>query len=175
MGDTAQWKPYDNIVIGIDSIQAPNGEFLRTIKFDNEQDYWIEGLGCAFAFQGSYMPPPYHCGCELWCAQATDLLPSNSPSPCGGIVNSVSHLDFKQELQITPNPFSDFVSLTSPFQSSSILSVMDSQGQIILKKKLQPFEKISFTKEELGNNGIIFFRLISGEGISKTGIGLHIF
>ena len=35
-GDTVSWKPYNNIVIEVDSIQAPNGEFLKRIKFDNE-------------------------------------------------------------------------------------------------------------------------------------------
>jgi len=176
VGDTVQWKPYNKTVLEIDSVQAPNDEYLRRIIFDNlTSDYWIEGLGSAFAFFGSYLPPPFECGCYLSCVQATDLLPPNSPPPCGGIANSVIDFQTKRGLHVTPDPFSDFVSLTSPFQSSSILSVMNSQGQIVLKKQLLPFEKISFTKEELGNDEIIFFRLVSNEGTSQSAIALHIF
>lgn len=172
VGDTVSWKPYNNIVIEIDSVQAPNSEFLRRIKFDNQQDFWIEGLGSSFAFFGSYMPPPFECGCELSCEEASDLLPLNSPPPCGGIINAVNDLQTERKLQLSPNPFTDFISLSSPFQSSSILSVMNSQGQIILKGKLQPFEKISFTKNELPAEGIVFFRLISDEGVSQSAIAV---
>jgi hypothetical protein len=175
LGDTVTWKPYDNIVFGIDSIQAPNGEFLKRIAFDSQQDYWIEGLGSDIAFFGSYMPPPFECGCTLWCAEATDLLPSNSSPPCGGIVNGISHIHAERRFQISPNPFSDFISLTSPFQSPSILSVMNSQGKITLKKRLQPLEKISFTKKEMPIEGLIFFRLISEEGGSQSAIAAHDF
>ena len=121
------------------------------------------------------MAIPFECGCEMGCAQATDLLPPNSPPPCGGIVNEVVDLHPERKLQISPNPFSDFLSLTSPFQSSSFLSVMNSHGQIIMKKRLQPVEKISFTKYELSGDDFIFFQLISDEGVSQSGIDVHLF
>lgn len=174
IGDTVLWKPYDNVVMGIDSVQEPDGEFLRRISFGGQADSWIEGLGSTIAFFGSYMPPPFECGCTLLCAQASDLLSPNSPPPCGGIVNEVFDLHPERKLQISPDPFSDFISLTSPFQSSSILSVMNSQGQIILKKRLQPVEKISFTKYELPGDNFLFFRLISDEGVSQSEIAIHL-
>ena len=173
LGDTVSWKPFNNIVIGIDSVQAPNGEFLRRIKFDDSFDQWVEGLGSKIALFGSYMPPPFECGCVLECAEATDLLPPNA-LPCGFPVG-ITNLQVKDKIQIFPNPFSDFVSITSPFQSSAILSVMNLQGQLISKKKLQPLEKISFTKNELPAGDFIFFQLISDEGISQSGIAVHVY
>lgn len=172
-GDTANWKPFNNVVIGIDSVQAANGEFLRRIKFDDNSDHWVEGLGSTIALFGSYMPPPNECGCALDCAEASDLLPENS-LPCGFPVG-ITNLRVKGKLQISPNPFSDFVSITSPFQSSAILSAMNSQGQILFKQKLQPLEKISFTKNELPSDDLIFFQLISDEGVSQSGIAVHVF
>lgn len=174
VGDTVLWKPFNNVVIGIDSVPAPTGEYLRRIKFDNQQDFWVEGLGSSFAFFGSYMPPPFECGCELYCAQASDLLPENALPPCGGIVTAVKDLQIDEELTISPNPFSDFISLASPFQSSSLLSVINSRGQLILKKKLLPLEKFSFTKNEYSMDNIIFFRLISDEGILLSALAIQV-
>jgi len=173
VGDTVPWKPSNNLVTAIDSVQAPNGEFLRTTRFVYTSDYWTEGLGSNLGLFGSYMDIPFECGCATECAQASDLLPPNS-LPCDFPVG-ITKLQAKSKLQLSPNPFSDFISLTSPFQSSSLLSVMNSQGQIILKKRLQPFEKISFTKNELPTEGLIFFRLISDDGVSQSGIAVHIF
>jgi hypothetical protein len=78
-------------------------------------------------------------------------------------------------LKISPNPFSDFVSLTSPFKTSSVLSVMNSQGQIIFTRKVEPLEKISLFGNEFPEGNLILFRLISDEGILQTGIAIHIF
>jgi hypothetical protein len=111
VGDNVQWKPFNNIVFAIDSVQAPNGEFLKRIMFDGQQDFWIEGLGSTFAFFGPYLPPPFECGCVLDCAQASDLLAIGSPPPCGGIATAVTQPDSEKELQIFPNPYSDFVHL----------------------------------------------------------------
>jgi hypothetical protein len=172
IGDTVYWKPFNNVVIAIDSIQAPNDEFIEQIIFDG--DYWTEGLGSNLGLFGSYMEVPFECGSQAGCAQATDLLPPNSLPPCGGIVNAVHELHIERQLQIFPNPFSDFVSLTSPFQSSSLLYVLNSQGQIILKKRLQPFEKIPFTKNELPADDFIFFHLISDAGASQSGMAVHV-
>jgi hypothetical protein len=174
IGDTVPWKPYNKVVTTIDSTQAPDGEFLRKIVFQlYETDYWIEGLGSSIGFFGSYTFPPFECDCELSCAEATDLLPPGSPSPCGGIVNAVTQPYFKQELEISPNPFSDLISLTSPFQSSSILSAINSQGRIIFNKQLHPVEKIVITNQELKTKGLILFRLISEDGVSVSATTVH--
>jgi hypothetical protein len=171
-GDSVSWKPYNNLVMEVDSVQAPNGEFLKRIKFDNQQDFWIESLGSAFAFFGSYMPPPFECGCNLECAQAVDLLPSDSPPPCGGIVNTVKDAFQSIRLNVYPNPFCERFSLISPFQSRAVMVLMNSMGETIFEKNLQPFEKISFDKTEVLPNGLVFIRLISEQGISQTAVAL---
>jgi hypothetical protein len=78
------------------------------------------------------------------------------------------------DMKLEPNPFSDFVSLTSPFQSTSKLMVTDSRGKVVLKKSLQPLEKISIDETELGTEGILFFRLISEEGKVTTAKAVHL-
>lgn len=172
LGDTVAWKPFDNVVIGIDSVQAPNGEYLRRIKFDDYLDQWIEGLGSRIALFGSYMWPPFECGCVLDCAEATDLVPPGLLL-CDFPVE-VHNVQSNDKLQIAPNPFSDLISVTSPFQSTSVLLLINSQGQIMLQKRLHPFEKISFSQHEFRKEEIIFLKLISDNGESESGIAIHV-
>lgn len=174
-GDTVQWKPFNNVVISVDSVQAPNGEYLRRIIFDNTTpDRWIEGLGSEIGFFGSYTPPPFECDCELWCAQANDLLLPGSPPPCGGIVTGIPGVQNQDRLLLFPNPSSDNISISSPFQSSSTLTVINSEGEMIFKKQLLPIEKISLSKNELPSSGLFFFRLIAEDGRSQTGTEIYL-
>ncbi|MEP7127514.1 MAG: hypothetical protein ABI729_01545 [Chitinophagales bacterium] len=176
VGDTVEWKPYNNVVTDVDSIIAPNGAYLRRIAFDNLNDYWVEGLGSTFAFWGSYMPPPFECGCVLECAQAIDLLLDGSASPCGGITVAVNEIQSPQQLSISPNPFSEIVSINSPFPSLSKIYISDAMGKIIFIKILQPFEKASFSPKETGNTSLVFFRLVSenGQQISTTAMQIKV-
>lgn len=118
------------------------------------------------------MPPPFECGCRIECAEATELIPPNS-SPCNFPVG-VSDVLTNSKLRVAPNPFSDFLSITSPFQATSVLLLINSHGQIMLQKRLHPFEKISFSQHELGKEEIIFLKLISDNGESESGIAIHV-
>jgi hypothetical protein len=171
VGDTVTWKPFNNVVASIDSVETPDGEFLRRINFDQDPDYWLEGFGSGIALFGSYMPPPFECGCDMKCAEANDVSYPYSFS-CGFPVGMPT-IPSESKLQIFPNPFSNFVSVTSTLEVPAILITMNSQGKKISSRKLKPFEKITFTDAELPVGEMIFFQLIS-EGVALSGRAIRI-
>ncbi|MEZ5017152.1 MAG: T9SS type A sorting domain-containing protein [Flavipsychrobacter sp.] len=62
VGDTVKWKPYDNIVLNIDSVKLSNGKYEKRYHFFNGayyKDFWIRGVGSSFGFLHTYDDYPY--------------------------------------------------------------------------------------------------------------------
>lgn len=185
LGDTLKGilaEEYPLVVDSVDSILV-NNQFQKRYWFTNDNFahlYIIEGIGSGLGLLEPISTYGFETFWFLTCFQVDDqlLYSTLDTSIYNCDISFPAYLDSKHSepaLKIFPNPFSDFVSVTSPFQSSSILSVMNSQGDIILKRQLLPLEKISLSAKELGNNRVIFFRLISDEGATKSALVLHVF
>ncbi len=134
VGDTVEWKPFNNVVLNVDSVQAPNGDYLKRIQFGTfYEDFWIEGLGSTIGLLGSYQPSPFECECGLYCAEASDLLPQNAPPPCGGIISLLSNPEKDNNLTITPNPvlLNSYLTIHDPAQMPRDILFFDLVGRLI--------------------------------------------
>lgn len=132
VGDTVSWKPWNNVVTGIDSMLIADTVQLQVFRFDAMDDYWVESLGSKLGFFGAYLPPPFECNCSLHCAEATEYsLPGSLP--CGGVYNAIQSVpSAKKAFTIFPNPASRSSKIAIGFEHRpEEISIRNAVGQII--------------------------------------------
>lgn len=81
-------------------------------------------------------------------------------------ITNITDKKYKSQLEIYPNPFSNSIEIVG-LQSNTALSIINSNGSIVMESKISQNEKIDLTPLE---KGIYFIRIIDGEQIRTSKI-----
>lgn len=146
IGDTLHWKPYNNVVLDIDSVKLSNGKYEKRFFFNKDTsyyDYWIRGVGSSLGFLYSYVDAgPYAYPFQKYRSVCFDGsvdhkfhesadLDSAMVNSCYIILpTSVANVSKEEKVELFPNPVVGNA-MNINLEKEADLTIYNMQGQLI--------------------------------------------
>lgn len=158
-------------VSSIDSVTLENGERRKRIRFTNERDIWVEGLGSVFYpldepfLNGEWYITPH----ANICVQQNDTLlytlyPDLNCYDTGGIFMNLADVSLENDITVYPNPAKEEVNILST-SSINDIEIYDIMGRRIFQTEVRDYSKT--INLSLFRKGVYIAKINTEQGIIK--------